>query len=106
MKLSFLYVAYLCAIILVFLNTTCGYVRSQATIFSRRLVLKKLYSTPTDSGSPTSTTPAVNNSALKAKLMEDMKDSMRNKEKQRLAAIRSVQAAIKQKEVDERIELT
>lgn len=40
---------------------------------------------------------------LKARIQEDMKAAMRAKEKVRLATIRLVLAAIKQKEVDERI---
>lgn len=44
-------------------------------------------------------------SELKAKITEDMKAAMRAQEKERLATIRLIQAAIKQKEVDERIEL-
>lgn len=43
--------------------------------------------------------------SLKVKLMDDLKDSMRNKEKLRKNAITLVRSAIKQKEVDERIEL-
>ena len=43
---------------------------------------------------------------LKEKLSDDMKAAMRAKESERLATIRLLQAAIKQKEVDERIELT
>lgn len=42
---------------------------------------------------------------LKQRIQDDMKTAMRAKEKQRLAVIRLIQAAIKQKEVDERIEL-
>jgi len=42
---------------------------------------------------------------LKQRLQEDMKAAMRAKEKQRLGAIRLIQAAIKQKEVDERVSL-
>jgi hypothetical protein len=42
---------------------------------------------------------------LKAKISEDMKSAMRAKETARLGAIRLLQAAIKQREVDERIEL-
>ncbi len=45
------------------------------------------------------------NQGLKARLTEDMKAAMRSKDKERLGAIRLVQAAIKQREVDERIEL-
>jgi uncharacterized protein len=44
-------------------------------------------------------------SALKDRITEDMKQAMRAKESQRLLAIRMLTAAIKQKEVDERIEL-
>jgi uncharacterized protein YqeY len=42
---------------------------------------------------------------LKEKLSEDMKAAMRAKESEKLAAIRLINAAIKQREVDERIEL-
>lgn len=45
-------------------------------------------------------------SAIKLKIQEDMKSAMRNQEKDRLSAIRLVMAAIKQREVDERIELS
>jgi len=44
-------------------------------------------------------------SDLKHRINEDVKAAMRGKEKQRLAALRLITAAIKQKEVDERIEL-
>ena len=44
-------------------------------------------------------------SALKARISEDMKTAMRAKDSERLGAIRLLQAALKQKEVDERIEL-
>ena len=44
--------------------------------------------------------------SLKAKLSDDMKAAMRAKDSQRLGAIRLVLAALKQKEVDERIELS
>ena len=43
--------------------------------------------------------------SLKATISEDMKAAMRAKETERLGTIRLLQAAIKQKEVDERIEL-
>jgi len=43
--------------------------------------------------------------SLKLQVQEDMKNAMRQKEKERLAAIRLILAAIKQREVDERIEL-
>ena len=42
---------------------------------------------------------------LKAQIQDDMKAAMRAGEKSRLATIRLVMAAIKQREVDERIEL-
>jgi uncharacterized protein YqeY len=42
---------------------------------------------------------------LKERITEDMKASMRAGEKERLATIRLIQAAIKQREVDERITL-
>jgi uncharacterized protein YqeY len=44
--------------------------------------------------------------SLKATITEDMKAAMRAKDATRLAAIRLLLAAIKQKEVDERIELS
>ncbi|MGB4813011.1 MAG: GatB/YqeY domain-containing protein [Methylophilaceae bacterium] len=44
--------------------------------------------------------------SLKQKISEDMKDAMRAKDSARLGAIRLLLAAIKQREVDERIELT
>jgi uncharacterized protein YqeY len=44
--------------------------------------------------------------ALKEQITDDMKNAMRAKESQRLGVIRLLQAAIKQREVDERIELT
>ena len=43
--------------------------------------------------------------SLKAQITEDMKAAMRAKETDRLGTIRLLQAAIKQREVDERIEL-
>lgn len=42
---------------------------------------------------------------LKERITEDMKAAMRGGEKERLATIRLIQAAIKQREVDERISL-
>ncbi len=44
-------------------------------------------------------------SLLKEQIQEDMKVAMRAKDKQRLGTIRLIQAAIKQREVDERIVL-
>ena len=43
--------------------------------------------------------------SLKARITEDMKAAMKAGEKDRLGVIRLIQAAIKQREVDERIEL-
>jgi len=43
--------------------------------------------------------------SLKTRITEDMKNAMRAKETARLGAIRLMQAAIKQREVDDRIEL-
>ena len=43
--------------------------------------------------------------SLKNRIQEDVKNAMRARDKARLAALRMVTAAIKQKEVDERIEL-
>lgn len=45
-------------------------------------------------------------SAIKAKITEDMKNAMRSQDKERLATIRLILAALKQKEVDERIVLS
>jgi uncharacterized protein len=43
--------------------------------------------------------------SLKAQITEDMKTAMRAKNSERMGTIRLLQAAMKQKEVDERIEL-
>ncbi|HEY9199943.1 MAG TPA: GatB/YqeY domain-containing protein [Gammaproteobacteria bacterium] len=43
--------------------------------------------------------------SLKARIQEDMKTAMRGGDKRRLGVIRLILAAIKQREVDERIEL-
>jgi uncharacterized protein YqeY len=43
---------------------------------------------------------------LREKIVEDMKIAMKARETEKLGAIRLLQAALKQKEVDERIELT
>ena len=43
--------------------------------------------------------------SLKAQITEDMKTAMRAKDSERLGTIRLLQAAMKQKEVDERVEL-
>jgi len=45
-------------------------------------------------------------SAIKAKISEDMKTAMRSHEKDRLGTIRLILAALKQREVDERITLS
>lgn len=44
--------------------------------------------------------------SLKEQIVNDMKDAMRAKDTKRLGTIRMLTAAMKQKEVDERIELT
>ena len=44
--------------------------------------------------------------SLKQQLTDDMKTAMKAGEKDRLAVIRLINAAIKQKEVDERVEMT
>ena len=44
--------------------------------------------------------------SLKAQLTDDMKTAMKAGEKDRLGVIRLINAAIKQKEIDERIEMT
>lgn len=43
--------------------------------------------------------------SLKTRLQEDVKSAMKAKERERLAATRLIMSAIKQREVDERIEL-
>ena len=43
--------------------------------------------------------------ALKNQILEDVKTAMRAREKERLSVLRLITAAIKQREVDERIEL-
>lgn len=43
--------------------------------------------------------------SLKDRLQSAMKDAMRAKEKERLGTIRMVQAAVKRKEIDDRVEL-
>ncbi len=43
--------------------------------------------------------------SIKDRIQQDMKDAMRAKEKERLATIRLILAAVKQREVDERVEL-
>ena len=42
---------------------------------------------------------------LKSRIQEDVKDAMRARDRERLSALRLVTAAIKQKEVDDRVEL-
>ncbi len=44
--------------------------------------------------------------SLKVRIQEDVKNAMRAHQREQLAALRLVTAAIKQKEVDERIDLT
>lgn len=45
-------------------------------------------------------------SALKSHILEDIKTAMKAKQKEELSVLRMLTAAIKQREVDERIELT
>jgi uncharacterized protein YqeY len=45
-------------------------------------------------------------SMIKGQIQEDMKTAMRNQDKERLATIRLILAALKQREVDERITLS
>lgn len=45
-------------------------------------------------------------SVIKAQIHEDMKTAMRSHEKERLGTIRLIMAALKQREVDDRIELS
>jgi len=47
----------------------------------------------------------MSNTALKTRINEDVKTAMRNKDKALLGTLRLITAAIKQREVDERIEL-
>lgn len=65
--------------------------------FRRSHILK---CAPDDSSAKPATTPT---SEIKLRLANDMKEAMRSKQKERLAAIRAIQTAIKQKEVDERV---
>ena len=44
-------------------------------------------------------------SSLKTRIQDNVKDAMRSKDKDRLGTLRLITAAIKQKEVDERIEM-
>lgn len=48
----------------------------------------------------------MSDSALKTRITDDVKTAMRSKDKERLATLRLLTSAIKQIEVDERIELT
>ena len=43
--------------------------------------------------------------SLKARIQDDVKNAMRSRERDQLAALRLVTAAIKQMEIDKRIEL-
>ena len=43
---------------------------------------------------------------IKTQISDDVKAAMRSKDKEKLSALRLIQAAFKQKEVDERIELS
>jgi hypothetical protein len=63
----------------------------------------KIFRTPFSTKLHMSSTPEP---SFKDRLFQDMKQAMINKDKSKLAAIRSIQAAIKQKEVDDRVEVT
>lgn len=52
------------------------------------------------------TVPAASTSPLKTQLTADMKTAMKAKNKEELAGIRAITTVIKQKEVDDRIEMT
>lgn len=65
-------------------------------------VYRPLYMSTTGSEADPSTA-AVPPAGLKAQLMTDMKDAMKAKDKVKLSGVRAIQAAIKQKEIDERI---
>ena len=43
--------------------------------------------------------------SLKERINKDMKDAMRSRQSERLSAIRMLLAAVKQKEIDDRIDL-
>ncbi|MDZ7804852.1 GatB/YqeY domain-containing protein [Thiohalophilus sp.] len=47
----------------------------------------------------------MSDTSLKQRINDDVKTAMRNKDRERLGTLRLITAAIKQKEVDERIEL-
>lgn len=77
----------------------------------RNLALHCAAAPPSAGSSSTTATsgeasPPASPQGLKARLMQDMKEAMKSKEKSRLAAIRAIQTAIKQKEVDDRQEQT
>jgi len=74
---------------------------TKCTVFPR--FLSKLQ---TSSSGPEVTPAAVQQQSIKERLNSDMKAAMKNKEKLRLSAIRAINTAIKQKEVDERVSVT
>ena len=65
-------------------------------VFKNRFITKLCMSDATPAAAPVS-------SELKVKLNTDMKEAMKAKDKERLAGIRAISTAIKQKEVDERV---
>jgi ribosomal protein S21 len=68
---------------------------------------REYYEKPTaERKQPDASAEAVLDIPLKQQISEDMKSAMRAKDAARLSAIRLILAAIKQKEVDERIELS
>ena len=54
-------------------------------------------------GSAVDPVAAAPSGGLKAQLMTDMKDAMKAKDKVKLSGVRAIQAAIKQREIDDRI---
>jgi uncharacterized protein len=91
---------------LVLLSLILAVVVSFRTGFGRLPALVSSSSLLRDGGEVASTaSSATGASSIKARLAADMKEAMKAKQKERLGAIRAVQTAIKQKEVDERIEV-
>lgn len=69
----------------------------------RRNFQKSLIRMSSEEKSDAVPTPASTPVGLKALLMTDMKDAMKAKDKVKLSGVRAIQAAIKQKEIDDRI---
>lgn len=82
-------------LLLSFLCISLSYNNIVRLSFIKHKQYQCLYSTPSDD--------AVVQSAIKLKLNSDMKEAMKAKDKERLAGIRAITTAVKQKEVDERV---